>query len=95
MNSIRLYDWTNGKELPFQLSGVVFHDENRQFVKSGVLALLVDELPAQGARTYTVLWDPGAFARAIQPAAASRYRADGSCPDRCSLKFGRRMLCGG
>ena len=69
LNSIRLYDWTNGKELPFQLSGVVFHDENRQFVKSGVLALLVDEAPAGGARSYsTVYWGPGEFAPALQPA---------------------------
>ena len=70
LNSVRLYDVEGKKEVPFQLSGVVFHDEQRQFVKSAVLAFFVDELPAQGARTYTVLWDPGAFASAIQPAAA-------------------------
>ena len=77
LNSIRLYDWTNGKELPFQLSGVVFHDENRQFVKSAVIALLVDEAPAGGARTYsTVYWDPGVFAPAIQPAPAALKETD-------------------
>jgi len=70
LDSIRLYDRERGKEIPFQLSGVVFHDEKRQFVKSAVIAFFVDELPAQGARTYTVLWDPGVFASAIQPAAA-------------------------
>ncbi len=70
LNSIRLYDVEGKKEVPFQLSGVVFHDEKRQFVKSAVIAFFVDELPAQGARTYTVLWDPGVFASASQPAAA-------------------------
>ena len=70
LNSIRLYDMDHGKELPFQLSEVVFHDERQQFVKSAVIAFFVDELPAEGKRTYTVLWDPGAFASATQPAAA-------------------------
>jgi hypothetical protein len=70
LDSIRLCDMDRGKELPFQLSGVVFHDQNRQFVKSAVIAFSVDELPANGARTYTVLWDPGAFASPLQPAAA-------------------------
>ncbi|MGB2821257.1 MAG: hypothetical protein WBF17_09775, partial [Phycisphaerae bacterium] len=70
LNSIRLYDVERGKELPFQLSGVVFHDGKRQFVKSAVLAFFVDELPAMGARNYTVLWDPGAFAGAAEPPAA-------------------------
>jgi len=37
-NSIRLYDVGRGKELPFQLSGIVFHDEKQQFsAPSGVL----------------------------------------------------------
>ncbi len=72
LNSIRLYDVDHGKELPFQLSKVVFHDGKRQFVKSAVIAFFVDELPAMGARNYTVLWDPGTFASAMQPAAALR-----------------------
>jgi len=70
LNSIRLYDGERGKELPFQLSEVVFHDEARQFVKSATIAFFVDELPAQGTRTYTVLWDGGAFTGTAQPAAA-------------------------
>jgi hypothetical protein len=70
LNSIRLYDVDAKKEMPFQLSGVVFHDGKRQFVKSTAIAFFVDELPAQGTRTYTVLWDPGAFTGAAQPAAA-------------------------
>ena len=70
LSSIRLYDVERGKELPFQLSRVVFHDEQRRFVKSAVLAFFVDELPANGARTYALLWDPGAFASAARPAAA-------------------------
>ncbi len=70
LNSIRLYDMDHRKELPFQLSEVVFHDEKRQFVKSAVIAFFVDELPTHGTRTYTVLGDPGVFASASQPAAA-------------------------
>ena len=70
LNSIRLYDVDRRKELPFQLSRVVYHDKKRQFVKSAVIAFFVDELPAQGNRTYTVLWDPGAFASATRAAAA-------------------------
>ena len=70
LSSIRLYDLEGKKEVPFQLSGVVFHDEKQQFVKSAVIAFFVDELPAGGARRYTVLWDPGAFASATRPAAA-------------------------
>jgi len=70
LDSIRLYDADRGKEVPFQLSGVAFHDEKRQFVKSVVLAFFVDELPANGTGRYAVLWDPGAFASAAQPAAA-------------------------
>jgi hypothetical protein len=70
LNSIRLYDMDHEKELPFQLSKVVFHDERQQFVKSAVIGFFVDELPADGKRTYTVLWDPGVFASATQPAAA-------------------------
>ncbi|MCX5677025.1 MAG: hypothetical protein NTX87_18710, partial [Planctomycetota bacterium] len=54
LDSIRLYERERGKEIPFQLSGVVFHDEKRQLVKSVTIAFFVDELPAQGARTYTV-----------------------------------------
>ncbi|MBM4042950.1 MAG: hypothetical protein FJ290_31055, partial [Planctomycetes bacterium] len=69
-DSIRHYDADGGKEVPFQLSGVAFHDEKRQFVKSATIAFFVDELPANGARTYAVLWDPGTFASAAQPAAA-------------------------
>lgn len=70
LNSVRLYDVEGKKELPFQLSGVAFHDEKRQFLKSAVIAFFVDELPANGARNYIVLWDPGDFASATQPAAA-------------------------
>jgi len=72
LNSIRLYDVDHGKEAPFQLSKVVSHDERQQFVKSADIAFFVDELPAEGKRTYTVLWDLGAFASATQPAAALR-----------------------
>lgn len=70
LNSIRLYDVDRGKDLPFQLSEVVFHDAERQFIKSAVLAFFVDELPANGARNYAVLWDPGEFAGGSLPAAA-------------------------
>ncbi|HUT59081.1 MAG TPA: hypothetical protein VNA25_14625 [Phycisphaerae bacterium] len=70
LDSIRLYDVDHGKELPFQLSKVSFHDRKGEFIKSAVIAFFVDELPAMGARNYTVLWDPGAFASASQPAAA-------------------------
>ena len=70
LNSVRLYDVENQQEVPFQLSGAVFHDEKREFLKSAVIAFFVDELPANGARNYTVVWDPGAFASAAQPAAA-------------------------
>ena len=70
LNSIRLYDREGKREVPFQLSAVVFHDEQRQFVKSATIAFFVDELPANGSRTYTVLWDPGVFTAVAQPAAA-------------------------
>ena len=69
-NSIRLYDADGGKEVPFQLSKVVCHDQKQEFVKSAVLAFFIDELPAMGTRNYTLLWDPGKFASAAGPAAA-------------------------
>jgi len=79
LDSIRLYDADGGKEVPFQLSGVVFHDEKRQFVKSATIAFFVDELPANGTRRYAVLWDPGTFASAAQPAAALMSSAKAQC----------------
>ena len=45
LNSIRLYDMERGKELRFQLSGGVFHDEERQFVKSAITAFFVVPCP--------------------------------------------------
>jgi len=69
LDSIRLYDMQREKEVPFQLSEVVFHD-GRQFVKSAEIAFFVDQLPANGKRTYTVLWDPGTFVGVAQPAEA-------------------------
>ncbi len=48
LDSIRLYDVAGGKELPFQLSGVAFHDEKRQFAKSATIAFFVDELGQGG-----------------------------------------------
>ncbi|MEA3366941.1 MAG: hypothetical protein U9R68_02360, partial [Planctomycetota bacterium] len=69
-DSIRLYDEDREKEVPFQLSEVVFHDGKRRFVKSATIAFFVDELPAMGTRRFTVLWDPGTFSSATQPAAA-------------------------
>ena len=78
LNSFRLYDVDGKKEVPFQLSAVVYHDEKQQFVKSAVIAFFVDELPANGTRSYTVLWDPGEFGSAAQPAAALEgYRPEG------------------
>jgi hypothetical protein len=70
LNSIRLYDADKQEEVPFQLSEVVFHDQPRQFVKSAEIAFFVDQLPANGERTYTVLWDPGTFVSVAQPAEA-------------------------
>jgi hypothetical protein len=70
VGSIRLYDVDGQKEIPFQLSEVAFHDTQQRFVKSAVIAFFVDELPARGKRTYTVLWDPGLFGSVTQPAAA-------------------------
>jgi hypothetical protein len=70
LRSIRLYDVEGKKEVPFQLSEVVFHDAERQFVKSATIAFFADELPAMGTRQFTVLWDPGTFPGTTQPAAA-------------------------